>query len=137
MIVAVAVGKAMPRHVVEDGVGGVAMQVDVKVGILMHDEQPLETGAGGAQTFGVVVAGARPVRSKKSTSNGSVKVAAYMSQSCKSRPRPKRSMTSLICWRSHNARTISSVAGYFAEAAITPFPQFTWRRVPELMRASR
>src|SRR5271163_3089869 len=75
-----------------------------------------------AQICGLVVAGARPVRSKKSTTNGSVRVAAHMSQSCRSRPRPKRSMTSLICCRSHSSRTISSVVGCFPEAAIGPFP---------------
>src|ERR1700678_2457034 len=52
--------------------------------------------------------GGRPVRSKKSTSNGSVSVAAYISQSCRSRPRAKRNITSLICWRSQSWRTISS-----------------------------
>src|ERR1700684_1880715 len=65
--------------------------------------------AASAQTSGVVTAGGRPVRSKKSTSNGSVRVAAYISQSCRSRPRPKRSITSPICWRSQSSRTISSV----------------------------
>src|ERR1700749_3650859 len=68
-----------------------------------------------AQTLGVVTAGGRPVRSKKSTSNGSVSVSAYRSQSCRSRPRPKRSMTSLICWRSHSWRTISSADGLAGE----------------------
>src|SRR5271157_1811203 len=67
-----------------------------------------------AHICGVVVAGARSVRSKKSTSKGSVSVAAYISQSCRSKPRPKRSMTSLICCLSHSSRTISSVvAGTF------------------------
>src|ERR1700722_3536316 len=65
--------------------------------------------ANSAQTFGVVTAGGRPVRSKKSTSNGSVRGGGYISQSCRSRPRPKRSITSLICWRSQSSRTISSV----------------------------
>src|ERR1700753_3328374 len=70
-----------------------------------------------AQTFGVVTVAGRPVRSKKSTSNGSVSVSAYSSQSCRSRPRPKRSMTSLICWRSHSWRTISSAGGQLGGVA--------------------
>src|SRR5271166_3513163 len=46
VVVAVAVREPVPRNVVENPVAAVTVEIDVKVGVLMHDNQPLETGAG-------------------------------------------------------------------------------------------
>src|SRR5271169_6406837 len=46
VVVAVAVRELVPRNVVENPVGAVTVEIDVEVGILMHDDQPLEAGTG-------------------------------------------------------------------------------------------
>src|SRR3984957_2356104 len=45
LVVAVAVGQAVPRDVVEDAVGFVTTERYVEVGVLVHDHQPLQARA--------------------------------------------------------------------------------------------
>ena len=46
VVVAMPVREPMPRHMIENSVSLIATQIDVEVGILMHDNQPLKAGAG-------------------------------------------------------------------------------------------
>ena len=46
VVVAVPVRKPVPRNVVKNPISLVAMQLDMEVGVLMHDDQPLEASAG-------------------------------------------------------------------------------------------